>query len=112
MSSAKNEKNYTYVAHRVAAIAGIIILFPTAAYWITMLMAKVPSLRHFHLTYLSYLPEKFMFYNFISPLLTYWINKMVISKDRFDEILILPINNILFFLCYIFIICQIVIIFL
>tara|TARA_Y100000994_G_C15530003_1_gene375377 strand:+ start:319 stop:660 length:342 start_codon:yes stop_codon:yes gene_type:complete len=101
------EDRYQFIAHKIAAIIGIIIIMPTLIYWVILLLSNFGSFRDLYFTFEKLLPRQFFFYNFVSPILTYWLNKIVITRERNGDKIALPINSILIMLSFILIICQV-----
>ena len=91
------EDRFQFLAHKIAAIIGIIIIMPTLIYWVTLLLSNFGSFRNLFYELEEFLPKQFFFYNFASPILTYWLNKIVVTRDRMGDPTALPINSILIF---------------
>ena len=107
MSNVMGEDRFAFLAHKIAGVIGFIILLPTIVYWTILILSNLGTFKQYFYMMESFLPSQFFYYNFASPILTYWLNKVVISYDRFGETSMLPINGILIFICYLLIILQI-----
>tara|TARA_B100000959_G_scaffold223472_1_gene236828 strand:+ start:29 stop:370 length:342 start_codon:yes stop_codon:yes gene_type:complete len=101
------EDRFQFIAHKIAAIIGIIIIMPTLIYWVVLFLSNFGSFRDLYFAFENMLPRQFFFYNFVSPILTYWLNKIVITKERNGDKIALPINTILIMISFLFIICQV-----
>tara|TARA_B100000683_G_scaffold207118_1_gene200947 strand:+ start:193 stop:537 length:345 start_codon:yes stop_codon:yes gene_type:complete len=108
MSEVMDEDRFAFLAHRLAAVIGTVIILPTAIYWFMMAIGNFGTFKAYFYAMENMLPSQFFYYNFASPILTYWLNKIVISYDRFGQKTMLPMNGILIFFSFLLIGCQVI----